>query len=53
VKCAVLAVNYGNFNEINEVYAEYFTDNPPARTFVNMSSWPLAFDIEIECIALA
>ena len=25
----------------------------PARTFVAMASWPLEFDIEIECVALA
>lgn len=53
VKCTVLAVNSGNFNEINEAYAEYFRENPPARTFINVASWPMAFDVEIECIALA
>lgn len=53
VKCTVLAVNSGTFNEINEVYAEYFDSEPPARTFINVASWPLAFDVEIECIALA
>lgn len=53
VKCTVLAVNSGNFNEINEAYAEYFNDEPPARTFINVASWPLPFDVEVECIALA
>jgi 2-iminobutanoate/2-iminopropanoate deaminase len=52
VKCTVLAVNAGTFNEINEVYAEYFENEPPARTFINVASWPLPFDVEIECIAL-
>lgn len=53
VKCQVFASNAGHFAAINEVYARYFTHNPPARTFVAVGSWPLAFDIEIECIALA
>ena len=52
VKCTVLAVNPGTFNEINEVYAEYFANEPPARTFINVASWPLPFDVEIEAIAV-
>lgn len=40
------------FNEINEVYKKYFPKNPPARTFVPVASWPMEFDVEIECIAL-
>mgnify|MGYP001572009088 CR=1 FL=1 len=53
VKCTVFASNAGFFGQINAIYAQYFTQNPPARTFVAVGSWPLAFDIEIECIALA
>jgi 2-iminobutanoate/2-iminopropanoate deaminase len=53
VKCTVLAVNSGSFAQINEAYAEYFETDPPARTFINVASWPLPFDVEIECIALA
>ena len=53
VKCTVFASNSGFFGQINAIYAQYFTQQPPARTFVAVGSWPLAFDIEIECIALA
>jgi 2-iminobutanoate/2-iminopropanoate deaminase len=53
VKCTVLASNAGFFSQINEIYAQYFAQDPPARTFVAVGSWPLPFDIEIECIALA
>ena len=53
VKCTVYAANAGFFNQINTVYAQYFAHNPPARTFVAVGSWPMPFDIEIECIALA
>ena len=28
-------------------------DCPPSRTFVPVASWPMEFDIEIECIAVA
>ena len=40
------------FNQINEVYKKYFPKNPPARTFIPVASWPMEFDVEIECIAL-
>jgi reactive intermediate/imine deaminase len=53
VKCTVFASNAGFFSQINEVYARYFTEAPPARTFVTVGSWPMPFDVEIECIALA
>ena len=53
VKTNVFATNAGYFNIINGVYQRYFATNPPARTFVAMSSWPMEFDIEIECVALA
>jgi 2-iminobutanoate/2-iminopropanoate deaminase len=52
-KVTVYASNAAHFRTINEVYARYFRNAPPARTFVAVGSWPLDFDIEIECIALA
>jgi len=53
VKALVYVSNAAYFPSINRVYARYFPDRPPARTFVAVGSWPLEFDIEIECIALA
>jgi reactive intermediate/imine deaminase len=53
VKATVLCSNAGYFNKVNEVYKTYFPHDPPARTFVTVASWPSAFDIEIECIAIA
>ena len=52
-KVTVYASNAAHFRTINEVYARTFSTAPPARTFVAVGSWPLDFDIEIECIALA
>lgn len=53
VKTTAYVSNAGCFPTFNRVYARYFPDHPPARTFVAVGSWPLEFDIEIECIALA
>ncbi|WP_246673215.1 hypothetical protein [Mesorhizobium sp. B2-4-14] len=44
------AVNSGFYNAINRVYARYFSVNPPARSFAPVASWPMQFDIEIECV---
>ena len=53
VKTNVFVTNAAYFNVINGIYRRYFPHDPPARTFVAMSSWRMEFDIEIECIALA
>lgn len=53
VKATIYASNAGYFGAINRVYAKHFAKAPPARTFVAVGSWPMEFDIEIECIAVA
>jgi reactive intermediate/imine deaminase len=53
VKVTIFAANSAYYGTINKVYARYFAKDPPARTFVTVASWPMEFDIEIECIALA
>jgi len=53
VKVTAFSVNAAHFARFNEVYKTYFPNDPPARSFVTVASWPLDFDIEIECIALA
>lgn len=53
VKATIYASNAGYFAAINRVYARYFAQQPPTRTFVAVGSWPMEFDIEIECIAVA
>jgi 2-iminobutanoate/2-iminopropanoate deaminase len=53
VMVRIYAVNSGFYNAINRVYAKYFSTNPPARSFVPVASWPMEFDIEIECVAVA
>ncbi len=53
VMVRVYAANAGFYSAINRVYARFFPENPPSRTFVPVASWPMEFDIEIECVALA
>ncbi|WP_029003285.1 RidA family protein [Azorhizobium doebereinerae] len=39
--------------DVNAVYRGYFPNGFPARTSAIVRPWPLPFQIEIECIALA
>ena len=53
VKVTIFASNSAYYATINKIYARYFPKDQPARTFVTVGSWPMEFDIEIECTALA
>ena len=53
VKCNVYVTNIAYYDTVNEIYGRYFPNEPPARTFAAVASWPWEFDIEIECVALA
>ncbi len=53
VKVTVYCTNSGYFHQVNDIYRQYFSSEPPARTFVTVGSWPMPFDIEIECVAIA
>ena len=51
VKTTVYLRNMKDFPEFNRVYAEYFKENPPARTTVEVSALPKDALIEIDIIA--
>lgn len=51
VMVRIYAANAGFYGAINQVYARFFPERPPSRTFVPVASWPMEFDLEIECIA--
>ncbi len=51
VKVSIFLKDMGNFNEMNEVYATYFSSSPPARSTVEVAKLPRNADIEIEAIA--
>ena len=50
VKCTVFLVDMTEWNAMNEVYAEFFPNNKPARTAVGISLGGET-RVEIECIA--
>ena len=51
VKATVFATDMGAFAAVNEVYASFFTSEPPARSFVEVSALPKNALVEIEVIA--
>ena len=53
VKTTVFMTNLGDFQTMNEIYASYFTDQPPARSTVQVSALPKGAQVEIEVIAAA
>lgn len=52
VKCTCLLSDMDNFAAMNEVYAKYFENEPPARAAFGVVKLPLGVLIEIECIAV-
>lgn len=52
VKTTVFLKSLEEFSQMNEVYAEYFKDKPPARSTVEVSRLPKDVRIEIEAIAI-
>ncbi|TVR37504.1 MAG: RidA family protein [Cryomorphaceae bacterium] len=41
-----------DFHTFNRIYAEYFKDNQPCRTTVEINSLPTPIAIELKCIAV-
>ncbi len=52
VKTTVFLADMNDFAAMNEVYAEFFNDNKPARATVQAARLPRDARVEIECIAL-
>jgi 2-iminobutanoate/2-iminopropanoate deaminase len=53
LKATVFMKDLGAFAAMNEVYATFFTDDPPARAAVEVSRLPKDVLVEIEAVALA
>jgi 2-iminobutanoate/2-iminopropanoate deaminase len=51
LKTTVFMKDLSEFAAMNEVYAHYFGDNPPARATVEASRLPRDVRVEIECVA--
>ena len=53
VKCTIFLKDMRQYAEINAVYSEYFSENPPAREAVQVSRLPKDVNLEISLIAVA
>ena len=53
IKVTIFLKDMEHFNQVNEVYATYFSFSPPARSTVEAARLPRNAEIEIEAIALA
>lgn len=51
VKATVFLVDLSQFTSMNEVYRDYFTKEPPARSTIQVAALPLGAQVEIEVIA--
>lgn len=51
VKTTVFMVDLGHFNEMNQVYAGFFSHEPPARSTIQVVALPGGATVEIEAIA--
>ena len=52
VKTTVFLRDMADFSKMNAVYAEFFPDNPPARSTVQVAALPRDGNVEIEAVAL-
>ena len=52
VKTTVFLQDMGEFAKMNAVYAEFFPENPPARSAVEVAALPKGVAVEIEAVAL-
>jgi len=51
VKATVFSTDMGTFSAVNEVYGRFFDEEPPARSFVEVSALPKGALVEIEVVA--
>jgi 2-iminobutanoate/2-iminopropanoate deaminase len=52
LKVTVFLKDMNDFSEMNEEYAKWFSDPPPARAAVEVARLPKDVDIEIEAVAI-
>lgn len=51
IKCSIYMDRMDDFGTVNEIYGEYFPENPPARETVAVDTLPKNAKVEISCIA--
>ena len=50
IKLTVFLTDLSYFPQVNEVFKEFFPENPPARSAVQVSALPMNSKIEIEAV---
>jgi 2-iminobutanoate/2-iminopropanoate deaminase len=51
VKTTIFLANMDDFATVNEVYARYFSEQPPARSTIAVAGLPKGVHVEIEVLA--
>jgi 2-iminobutanoate/2-iminopropanoate deaminase len=51
IKTTVFITDMNEFAAMNEIYGQYFSQNPPARSTVQVARMPKDAKVEIECLA--
>jgi len=51
VKTTIFMRDLADFGKMNEVYAKFFTENPPARSAVQVAALPKGVAVEVEAVA--
>lgn len=52
IKTTIFLQDFNDFEKVNEIYGDYFKDNLPARSCVQVAKLPKGAIIEIEAIAI-
>ncbi len=52
VSCSVFLLSMSDYATVNEVYARYFSEMPPARAAIAVAQLPRDVRVEIACIAV-
>jgi 2-iminobutanoate/2-iminopropanoate deaminase len=50
VRCTVYLTDMNDFARVNEVYGEFFGDEPPARVAIQAAALPRGADVEIDAV---
>lgn len=51
IKTTIFLTDMNDFGTVNTVYAQYFTQEPPARSTIAVSALPKGVNVEIEVVA--
>ena len=50
VRVGIYVTDISTFKDVNEAYATYFGDEPPARSTIGVAALPLGAEVEIDMV---